>query len=247
MASGKAASFEHGNLGSKTKGSTLSDSTPLRLLYLEDDPALRGILAAILRARRDIEIVAAVGTAAEAIAIAETSTIDVALLDLSLIDSDMTGIEVGIALRQIHPHVGVVLLSQHRVPFFLTRIDPGQRTGWSYVLKKADLQPQYLIDVIFATRRGLNVTDPAMMGDPTESSPIEQLSSRQREVMALAAEGLDAPTIASALNVSAASVRQDLSRAYSVLVPDPVAGADLRTLAVLKYLHEMRSFTGDQK
>lgn len=222
---------------------TGAPTTPLRLLYLEDDPALRGILTVILSSRRDIEVVASVGTAAEALAALPGAQVDVALLDLSLGADDMTGLDVGLALRRLQPGIGVVLLSQHQVPSFLTRVDAEQRTGWSYVLKRADLQPQYLVDVLFATRRGLNVVDPNMVQSPGEvQAVLEQLSPRQRDIMALAAQGLDAPTIATALDVSPASVRQDLSRAYTVLVPDPPAGADLRTLAVLRYLREMRPF-----
>lgn len=222
-------------------------SSPLRVLYVEDDPALRGILSTILRSRRDIEVVAAVGNSAEALAAATVHVIDVALLDLSLGDDPLTGIEIGIELRNLLPGVGIVLLSQHQVPGFLARIDDQQRKGWSYILKRADLQPNYLSDVLHATSRGLNIVDPQMMTTSRAGDAVlEQLSSRQRAIMSLAAQGLDAPTIGTSLELTAAAVRQELSRAYQVLVPDPPAGADLRTLAVLRYLREMRAFDGTQ-
>lgn len=215
----------------------------LRVLYVEDDPALRGILSTLLRMRRDIEVIAAVGTSAEALAVAEEQPFDVALLDLALGQDDLTGIELGIAIRRLRPAVGIVMLSQHLVPGFLARIDESQRKGWSYILKRADLQPGYLSDVLHASARGLNVVDPQMVnGERSEGEVIEQLTARQRNIMAQAALGMDAPTIAATLDITAAAVRQDLSRAYAVLVPDPPAGADLRTLAVLRYRREMRSF-----
>jgi two-component system, NarL family, response regulator DesR len=216
----------------------------LRVLYVEDDPALRGILTAILDARAGVEIVGSVGNSADALALAETTPIDVALLDLHLGSNDLTGIEVGAAIRRLHPNAGIVLLTQHQVPGFLTRLDDSQRQGWSFILKRADLQPQYLFDVMQSTARGLNVIDPQMIADSTRATVnvLERLTTRQREVMALAAQGMDAPTIAARLDASAGAIRQDLSRAYQVLVPDPPAGADMRTLAVLRYRRETRGY-----
>jgi DNA-binding NarL/FixJ family response regulator len=224
-----------------------SESPPLRILYVEDDPALRGILSTLLRSRGDIIIKAAVDSSAEALRIAQDQEIDVALLDVALGQDDLTGIELGMALRRLKPHIGIVLLSQHHIPSFLARVDESQRKGWSFILKRADLHPRYLSDVIHATARGLNVVDPGMVVETAASEGVAllQLSDRQLSVMALAAQGLDSPSIAAQLGLTAASVRQDLSRAYQVLVPDPPAGADLRTLAVIRYLRETRSFSSN--
>ena len=216
----------------------------LRVLYVEDDPALRGILTAILGSRRDLEIVVTAGSPAEALASAESTDYDVALLDLSLGEDNLSGIELGIALREQRPGIGVVILSQYQVPTFLTRFAEDQRHGWSYILKRADLHPNYLSDVLHSTARGLNVVDPLMVkGQVSDQQPaVSQLTARQRDIMALAAEGLDAPTIAKRLDLTHGVVRQELSRAYQVLVPDPPEGADLRTLAVLRYVRETREY-----
>ena len=220
--------------------------TALRVLYVEDDPALRGILATVLDARADLSVVAAVGSSDAALAAARDHDLDVALLDLALGEDERTGIELGIELRALHPAIGIVILSQHRVPGFLARMGEGQRKGWSFILKRADVAPQYLSDVLHSTVRGLNVIDPEMVGidGPDARLALARLTPRQREIMGLAAEGLDAPTIASRIGSSAAAVRQELSRSYQVLVPDPPAGADLRTLAVLRYVREARNFDG---
>jgi len=219
-------------------------SSALRVLYVEDDPALRGILTAILGSRRDLEIVVTAGSPAEALASAESTDYDVALLDLSLGEDNLSGIELGIALREQRPGIGVVILSQYQVPTFLTRFAEDQRHGWSYILKRADLHPNYLSDVLHSTARGLNVVDPLMVkGQVSDQQPaVSQLTARQRDIMALAAEGLDAPTIAKRLDLTHGVVRQELSRAYQVLVPDPPEGADLRTLAVLRYVRETREY-----
>jgi DNA-binding NarL/FixJ family response regulator len=219
-------------------------SSALRVLYVEDDPALRGILTAILGSRQDLEIVVTAGSPSEALAAAASTDFDVALLDLSLGEDNLSGIELGIALREQRPSIGVVILSQYQVPTFLTRFAEDQRHGWSYILKRADLHPNYLSDVLHSTARGLNVADPLMVkGQVSDQQPaVSLLTTRQRDIMALAAEGLDAPTIAKRLDLTHGVVRQELSRAYQVLVPDPPEGADLRTLAVLRYVRETREY-----
>lgn len=228
---------------SSSTGPAVSEATTaLRVLYAEDDPALRGILSTILGGRRDLEIVASVASPSAALEAAASTAFDVALLDLSFGESEMSGIDLGIALRESSPEIGVVILSQHQVPAFLTRVAEQRRAGWSFILKRADLHPNYLSDVLHSTARGLNVIDPLMIrrqGSGHES-PLLRLTDRQMEIFALAAEGFDAPTIAKRLNISHGVVRQELSRAYAVLVPDPPEGADLRTLAVLNYLRERR-------
>lgn len=205
---------------------------------------MRGILTAILGGRQDMDVVASVSSPRDALAVAESTVFDVALLDLSLGDDTMSGIDVGVALRARWPEVGIVILSQHQVPAFLTRFDDGHRQGWSFILKRADLHPNYLSDVLHSTARGLNVVDPLMvkhqLGDDT--SAVRRLSARQRNIMDLASAGLDAPTIAKRLDLTHGVVRQELSRAYQVLVPEPPEGADLRTLAVLSYTREIRDF-----
>lgn len=230
-------------MSSATAGPAAGASV-LRVLYVEDDPALRGILSAILGGRRDLEIVVTAGAPAEALAAAESTEFDVALLDLSLGEDNLSGIELGIALREQRPSIGVVILSQYQVPTFLTRFAEDQRQGWSYILKRADLHPNYLSDVLHSTARGLNVVDPLMVkSQVSEEQPaVSRLTSRQRDIMALVAEGLDAPTVAKRLDLTHGVVRQELSRAYQVLVPEPPEGADLRTLAVLRFVRETREY-----
>lgn len=221
------------------RGMGMESSTALQVLYVEDDPALRGILSTLLGGRQEIQVTA-VGSSSEALAMLGATTFDVALLDLSLGDASLTGLELALELRRLQPQIGIVLLTQHKVPTFLARVKEGQRLGWSFLLKRADLHPRYLVDVLKASARGLNVIDPEILEPTTTETAVEQLSARQVEVMSLAATGLDANAISERLGITPSAARQDLSRSYAVLVPDPPAGADLRTLAVLRYLRETR-------
>ena len=179
-----------------------------------------------------------VGTSAEALEVARTQHIDVALLDLALGEGELTGIELGIRIRELRADVGIVLLSQHVVPDFIDQLPDRYREGWSFIAKRADLRLPRLTEVLVATSRGLNVVDPEILAArrEVEGDPVEALTPRQREIMALAASGRDATAIATELSLAPGTVRQELSKAYAVLVPQPTPGTDLRTSAVLAYL-----------
>ena len=220
----------------------MTGSSVLDVLYVEDDPALRGILGTVLEMAPQIRIAASVGSSGEAVAWAAAHVFQVALLDLSLGPHDVTGVELGHHLRELYPRIGVVILSQHSVPDFVSRLPRDQQRGWSFVEKRADLRASYLVDVLLATARGLNVIEPGAVDVRTDSdvSVIDRLTFRQQQVMALAATGLDGPAIATRLDLAPGTIRQELSKAYQVLVPDPGPGTHLRTSAVLAYLREAR-------
>jgi DNA-binding NarL/FixJ family response regulator len=74
---------------------------------------------------------------------------------------------------------------------------------------------------------------------------MSRLSPRQRQIMSLAATGVDANVIAERLGMRAVSVRKELSECYRVLVPDATPGTDLRTAAVLAWIDGRRMSTMD--
>ena len=217
---------------------------PTRVLYVENDPALRGIMASALRTCVDLELVDAVGSADEALDLGRRHKIDVALLDLALGPGSLNGLELGLALRSLIDDVGIVLYSQHAVSDFADSLPEQMRWGWSVIQKRSDLDLESLVTVLKSTAKGLNVADKQFLAarEDSANSPIGQLSLRQREIMALAATGVDSTVIAVTLGLAPITVREHLSRAYRVLVPDPRPGTDLRTTAVLRYLRETRLY-----
>ena len=92
--------------------------------------------------------------------------------------------------------------------------------------------------IVNISSAGSRIVDPEILAarQQTSGDPVEALSARQREIMSLAAAGRDANAIAAELHLAPGSVRQELSKAYAVLVPEPTPGTDLRTSAVLAYL-----------
>ena len=209
----------------------------LRVLYVEDDPMLRDMLATQLRTQRRIAAVEAFGSPREAIDGAGLD-IDVALIDLALGQGQPSGIEVGLALRATRRELPIVIFSQYRVPNVADAVPPRERHGWSFLQKGSDVSIAQLVEVLEAAVGGIERIDAAPSAQPA-AEVLARLTPRQREVMALAASGYDAVGIAERLHLAHVSIRRELARAYRVLVPNPQPGTDLRTAAVLEYLRLM--------
>ena len=166
---------------------------------------------------------------------------DVALLDWALGPNSLNGVQLGRALRERDENVGIVILSQHYAWDF--HGGSGRVSmGWSYVEKRADIDTAYLTKVLKATASGLSVVEPAMdQGQAPESAErLGRLSVRQRQIMSLAATGVDANVIAEQIGLAAVTVRKELSECYRILVPDPAPGTDLRTAAVVAWIEGRR-------
>lgn len=212
-----------------------------RVIYVENDPALLGIIRGLLEEQLGIEVVCACTTAAEALASPAVATADVALLDLGLGTDSMNGIDLGIALRERNRDIGIVIHSQHEVGHVLPLLPSGDDMAWSYVPKTGDMRIADVVDVLRSTAAGRSTGTEGM--PPVRARSLAELTDRQRAVMALAADGLAAPEIARRLGTTHEGVRQELSRAYKVLIPDLAEGEDRRTRAVVAYLRLVRQDT----
>ena len=212
---------------------------PTRVIYVENDPALRGIITQLLDQRPEIEILLATGIAHEALDQRIAEQADVALLDLALGSSQMNGIDLGLALRSLNDNIGIVIHSQYRLDTVARTVPPEALIGWVTLPKSGELPIEQLVQTLRDAARGMTMTEtPA---DEAAASPLEDLTIRQRAVMGMAASGVKTTEIARRLRISHDAVRQDLSRAYKILVPDADPDADdLRTRAVLAYLELTR-------
>ena len=210
-----------------------------RLLYVENDPVLRSMMSGLLSGLVGIEVVASVSDSSEALACEER--FDVALLDWALGSNSLNGVQLGHALRERDENVGIVILSQHYAWDF-HGANGRVSMGWSYVEKRADIDTDYLTKVLKATASGLSVVEPAIdQGQaPASVERLGRLSVRQRQIMSLAATGVDANVIAEQIGLAAVTVRKELSECYRILVPDPVPGTDLRTAAVVAWIEGRR-------
>ena len=219
-------------------------SRDIRLLYVENDPVLRSMMTTLLSGLPGFSVVASVGSSSEALKY--TAPFDVALLDWALGPESLNGVELGHALRARNENIGIVIMSQHYAWDFhgaSNRV----AMGWSYVEKRVNLDSNYLAKVLKATASGLSVVEPSIDKDraPVSVERLGQLTPRQRQIMSIAATGVDANVIAERLGLQPVSVRKELSECYRVLVPDAIAGTDLRTAAVVAWIEGKRMSTMD--
>ena len=219
---------------------------PTRAIYVENDPALRGIITQLLEQRPEIDLLLAAPNADGVVDSPAALQADVALLDLALGVNEVNGIDLGIALRERNPDIGIVIHSQHPLTHLARRVPKNLRIGWSFLPKTGDMNMDDLVAVMRTTARGIAVGDMTTEPQEGQPSPLESLTPRQRAVMALAATGMSAPQVAARLGVSHDSVRQDLSKAYKQLVPDDSGGDDVRTRAILTYLQLVRDQAWDE-
>ena len=211
---------------------------PTRVMYVENDPALLGILARLLRRRTDVDLLIATDSVDEALGFDGVERADVALVDLALGPHQMNGIDLGLALRRRNPNIGIVVHSQHPMGQMERQLPESELMGWSTVPKSGEMRVDELVEVLKSTASGMSVRHSE---EPVDRElALEALSARQRTIMGMAASGSSNREIARRMGSTDASIRQDLSKIYRVLVPDATDADDLRTKAVLEYLRLQR-------
>jgi len=216
-----------------------------RVMYVENDHALRQFLHQSLAKHQDIEIIGSFAGSDEALDRALVRKADVALIDFGLETNGLNGIELGIALRTINEYIGIVIYSQYKVHKMFKRVPPSMRNGWSFFEKSGEMSTDDYVKIIkeTAVSKG-NWEEFASLAEDNADPDMNRyydLSSRQRSIIALMAQGVSVQEIGTRLDLSYAYVRKELSRAYSVLLPDAQEGEDFKTLAILKYLQLAKS------
>jgi two-component system response regulator DesR len=197
-----------------------------RLIYVENDPALRGIMVQLLKQHSEIELLLASPSPTEVLADDRVRRADVALIDLALGGQEINGLDLGIALRELNTDIGIVIHSQYPLTHLARRVPEELRIAWTFLQKSGDMSINDLVAVLRSTAAGLG-GQRTWSDDADHQLTLNLLTPRQRAVMALASAGMGAGQIGQRLEISADSVRQDLSKSYRALVPNPKQGDDL--------------------
>jgi len=216
----------------------------LRIMYVENDPALRNILRKMLRDSPEIEMLGDFGRSEEALDRTVIRRADVALIDFALNQNGLNGVELGIALRNINEYIGIVIYSQFSVNQMVKRVPLEMRCGWSFFEKSASMEIADYVQILRMTATGKGNWEEVLEAETSaiesEGSIFFSLTPRQRSIMSLTIQGRSAQEIALQLDLSYSYVRKELSRAYSVLVPNSDSSMDLKTVAVIRYMELMR-------
>ncbi|MEY4367476.1 MAG: hypothetical protein RLZ28_891 [Actinomycetota bacterium] len=217
----------------------------LKVIYVENDSALRAMLSSMLDAVEQVNLLGSFATTGEALKAPEVQIADVALVDFALERDGLNGVELGIALRSLNLNIGIAIYSQHEVEPLVTRVPREMRPGWSFFEKSAFMSVEDYVDILNETARGKgNWQDFEHAYSDNRANSLSlllSLSGRQRAVMDLASAGKSSMEIAKTLDMTYAYVRKELSRIYAVLVPEATAAVDQKTAAVLRYLEIAKS------
>ena len=185
----------------------------ISVLLAEDHPVVRTGLVDLLGSEPDIEILAAVGDGAAAVAALEEGGLpDIVLLDVTM--PEMDGIEATRRIAESHPGLKVVILTASADRDQMLRaVDAG---ALGYLLK--DASPADLIEGVRSAARGESPLDPKvareLLADRREAR-APQLTDREREVLTLVGEGLANKLIARRLEISEKTVKAHLTRVYA--------------------------------
>jgi DNA-binding NarL/FixJ family response regulator/DNA-binding XRE family transcriptional regulator len=218
------------------------DQAELRLILVDDEDLYRDLLQTALGQQPRLNVVGAFRDASTVLATGLSLQPDVALLDIEL-PGGLDGIHLGLALRRSLPNLGIVLLSHHADLRFVAALHRRPVTGWSYLLKQSVRDVAALRRAIHGAAEGDVVLDPRLVAglQPRAGGPLERLTPRQRDVLALAAQGLTNAGIAQRLVLAEKSVENQLTGIYEAFGIDRrEQGVHARVKAVLLYLQDSR-------
>lgn len=212
---------------------------PLRVVLAEDAVLLREGLVGILE-RAGHEVVAAVGDADALLAYTARSMPDVVIVDIRMPPTHTDeGLRAAARIRDEHPGIAILVLSAYIAEAYVPDLlDSAPGGGVGYLLKDRVGHVREFLDSLDRVARGETVVDPQvvrqLLGRRRDSGPLATLTEREREVLALMAEGRTNGSIAQQLVVSEAAVRKHVGNIFAKLPLDP--DSDRRVSAVLAYL-----------
>jgi serine/threonine-protein kinase PknK len=225
------------------KTARMADETPvttrLRVILAEDDVLLREGVASLL-ARSGFDVVGQAGNAAQLLALVRDEAPDLVVTDIRMPPTHTTeGLDAARVIRGEHPETGILVLSAHAdVEDAMELLASGRRIG--YLLKSRVTDVEDFIDTLQRIAKGASVVDPALVQELVSArrrdDPLGVLSTREREVLALMAEGRSNAGLARRLWVTEGTVEKHV-RSILTKLNLPETGDDhRRVLAVITYL-----------
>jgi len=218
----------------------------LRVVIAEDSYFLREVLTMTLGSVVSLSIVAVCTNGKELMTAVETLQPDVVLTDIRMPPSgDDEGIRVATELRETHPEIGVVVLSQYAEPSYALGLLEEGTGGRAYLLKERIRDRGELIRALEAVAHGGSVIDPAIVDALIQArfkathSRLAELTPRERELLAEIAVGKSNGAIADSLVLTKRAVEKHVNSIFSKLGLSGADDVSCRVKAALIYLSEM--------
>ncbi|HVD56108.1 MAG TPA: response regulator transcription factor [Thermoleophilaceae bacterium] len=210
-----------------------------RIALADDDVLLREGLASLLE-RSGFEVVGQAGDAEELLALVREHEPDLAMVDIRMPPAqEAEGLDAARAIREEFPEAGILVLSAHvEVEQAMELLASGHRIG--YLLKSRVTDVNEFIESVERIVQGGSVVDPGLVQELVAArrrdDPLEELTPREREVLALMAEGRSNAGIARRLWVTEGTVEKHVHSILAKLSLPETDDDHRRVLAVVAFL-----------
>ena len=210
----------------------------VRVAVADDSVLLReGLVRVLGEAGHDV--VGAYGDGAELLDAVAQLAPDLVILDVRMPPSYRDeGVRAALRLREAHPEIGILLLSQYVEALYARELLGAGTGGVGYLLKDRVASLDELDDAVSRIASGGTVLDPEVVGHllGRRRDPVAQLTARERDVLRLMAEGRSNPAIAAALHIGLGAVEKHITSIFAKLGLEETGSAHRRVLAVLAWL-----------
>jgi DNA-binding NarL/FixJ family response regulator len=212
----------------------------LRVVIAEDAALFREGLARLIESRGH-QVACSVADGAALVAAVARDQPDVVVADVRMPPTHTDeGLRAAIELRRAHPRLGVLVLSQYIETRYAARLLEDNAAGIGYLLKDRVADVADFAEALERVAAGGTALDPEVVSQLVRSSQqtagLAELTPRERDVLALMAEGRSNAGIAAALVVSASVVEKHVASIFAKLRLPPSEADNRRVLAVLRYL-----------
>ncbi len=218
----------------------MAGADALRVVIAEDSAILRDGLVQLLT-DRGFSVLQAVSDAATLEQAVASELPDVAIVDIRMPPTFTDeGLRAAVGLRQRHPSVGILVFSQYIETRYAAELLARGAAGIGYLLKDRVADVTDFVEALVRVASGGTALDPEvvtqLMGASRRTDTLARLSGREREVLALMAEGRSNSAIAASLVISEGAVEKHVANIFSKLGLAATSTDHRRVLAVLRYL-----------
>jgi DNA-binding NarL/FixJ family response regulator len=212
----------------------------VRVIVADDVMLVRSGLARLL-SDAGVEVTGEAADADELMSLVDRHRPDAAIVDIRMPPTHTDeGLVAARRIRARYPETAVVVLSQYLEPRYAQRLLADQPGGLGYLLKERVTDIAVLVDALRRVGEGECVLDPTivvrLMKRQRPNSPISRLTEREREILALLAEGRSNLAIAGELSISERTVEATCAQVFRKLDLEPSPDVNRRVLAVLTML-----------
>jgi DNA-binding NarL/FixJ family response regulator len=220
----------------------VSPAQRVRVVVGEDQAFVREGIVRVLDDDGDFDVVGTASDARDLIRLADAYRPDVVIADIQMPPGHADdGLRAALSIRAAHPGTGVLILSQFLEDAYALALVADGAQGVGYLLKEKVGDLRLFTDAVRRVTEGGSVLDPdvvaRLVGRKRVAGPLDRLTPREREVMALIAEGRSNAGIAQELVVTVAAIERHVTSIFDKLGLHASPDAHRRVLAVLTYLH----------